>query len=527
MSRFFAFLALLLAVTALRPDPALADPVDIDAASRGVVRVVIIGRDGQELFPISHGTGFAVGRERIVTNAHVVRQAVQDNRLTIGIVPADGDRAVYARLVSVSPRNDLALIEATEPLGLPPLTIAGNPAASGTVTSIGYPLNVDRAQGLSFSDMFRAQPPVTATGFLSGRRPSREFDTLLHTAPIAAGNSGGPLVDQCGRVLGVNSFGAESEGSDAEFFFAISTRELLPFLRANDVSPRLNSSECRSLDQLDAEQRVRENAARDAQERIAEERAAAEAQRTADMRRTVTYEVMEQRDTKLTIAFLLLLISAGAAGLASFAHMQKDYRLRAAAGAVAVLTLIGACIAWVTRPSFAEIDTRVEERLREAMDGDDTGEITPIVAGAGDYICVLDTERSRVVGDPAEDITIGWSETGCINDRTQYGLDNGEWTRVFVPSSEAAVSINSFDPAAGELVMERYLLGREAMIDARAARAAYQAPSCEAGEEAARALGGSQTAITSSLPTRPNERLVYNCSVNSRDSRNEGEPTDD
>jgi len=511
MTRFCAFLVLFLAAIALRPEPALADPADIEAASRGVVRVVIIGRDGEELFPISHGTGFAVGRERIVTNAHVVRQAVQDDRLTIGIVPADGDRAVYARLVSVSPRNDLALLETTEPLGLPPLTIAGNPGQTGTVTSIGYPLNVDRAQGLSFRDMFRAQPPVTATGFLSGRRPSRDFDTLLHTAPIAAGNSGGPLVDQCGRVLGVNSFGAESEGSDAEFFFAISTRELLPFLRANDVSPRLNSSECRSLEELDAQQQVREDVAREAEQRIAEERAAAEAQRTADMRRTVTYDVMEQRDTKLAIAFLLLLIGAGASGLASFAHMQKDYRLRAAAGSVAVLTLVGAGIAWITRPSFAEIDTRVEERLREAMDEVGTGEITPIAGGAGDYVCVLDAQRSRVVGDPAEDITIGWSETGCINDRTQYGLDNGEWTRVFVPSSEAAVSINSFDPAAGELVMERYLLGREAMTSARAARGAYEAPGCEAGEEGARVLGGYQTAITASLPTRPNERLVYRC----------------
>ncbi|KLI63379.1 S1 family peptidase [Aurantiacibacter marinus] len=515
MQRLVSLLVLLLAITALRPGPALADPADIEAASRGVVRVVIIGRDGEELFPISHGTGFAVGRERIVTNAHVVRQAIEDPRLTIGIVPADGDRAVYARLVSVSPRNDLALIEATEPLGLPPLTIAGNPATSGTVTSVGYPLNVDRAQGLSFSDMFRPQPPVTSTGFLSGRRPSRDFDTLLHTAPIAAGNSGGPLVDQCGRVIGVNSFGAESAGSDAEFFFAISTRELLPFLRANDVSPLLNSGECRSIEQLDAEQSARETAARDAEERIAQERSAAEAQRTADMRRTVTFEVMEERDNNLALAFLLLLIGGGALGVFTFAHMQKDYRLRAAAGAMAVVAVAGALIAWFTRPAFAEIDARVEESLRAAMESTDTGEITPIAGGAdaGNYVCVLDTRRSRVVGDPAEDIPLGWSDDGCVNGRTQYGLSNGEWTRIFVPASEAAVSINSFDPVAGEFVMERYLLNRDAMSTARSARGAYRAPSCEAGADAARELGNSQAAIAAVLPDRPNERLVYSCTV--------------
>ncbi|MGB3167815.1 MAG: serine protease, partial [Alteraurantiacibacter sp.] len=258
MHRFLALLALLLSFA---PNTALADPADIEAASRGVVRVVIVGRDGEEMFPVSHGTGFAVGRERIVTNAHVVQQAVDDERLAIGIVPADGDRAVFARIVSVSRQNDLALLATTENLGLPPLSIAGNPVQSGAVTAIGYPLNVDRAQGLSIADFFRAQPPVTATGFLSGRRPSRDFDTLLHTAPIAAGNSGGPLVDECGRVLGVNSFGAESAGSDAEFFFAVSTRELLPFLRANDVAPRINSGECRSIEELDAEARQRRAAA--------------------------------------------------------------------------------------------------------------------------------------------------------------------------------------------------------------------------------------------------------------------------
>ncbi len=271
---------------ALHPAPAKADPADIDAATRGVVRVVIIGNDGGEIFPISHGTGFAVSGDRIVTNAHVVQQAIQDGRLSIGIVPADGDRAVYARLVAVSVRNDLALLEATEPLGLPPLTVAGNPAQSGAVTAIGYPLNVDRAQGLSFSDMFRAQPPVTATGFLSGRRPSREMDTLLHTAPIAAGNSGGPLVDDCGRVIGVNSFGTLSEGSDAEFFFAVSTRELLPFLRANDVTPRLNAAECRSLAELDAEERARQAETQNAEERAAAAESAASEERTEELRRS-------------------------------------------------------------------------------------------------------------------------------------------------------------------------------------------------------------------------------------------------
>src|SRR5690606_32284972 len=239
VARLLAFLLL----AALAPSAAHADPADIDAAARGVVRIVIVEINGEELIPISHGTGFAVGPERIVTNAHVVAEARADDSLAIGIVPSDGGNAVYGRLVSVSARNDLALIATTSPMNLPPLTISGNPLRdSGAVTAVGYPMNVDRAQGLSSSDIFRAQPPVQSSGFLSGQRPTREFDSLLHTAPIARGSSGGPLLDACGRVVGVNSFGTDSGSADAEFYFAVSTRELLPFLRANDITPQVNGS---------------------------------------------------------------------------------------------------------------------------------------------------------------------------------------------------------------------------------------------------------------------------------------------
>ena len=98
----------------LVPSPARADPADIDAAARGVVRVVLIAQEGEDEFiPISHGTGFAVTPTQIVTNAHVIRQALLDDTLRIGIVPSEttgqGDVGAFVRPVAVSPRNDLAL----------------------------------------------------------------------------------------------------------------------------------------------------------------------------------------------------------------------------------------------------------------------------------------------------------------------------------------------------------------------------------------------------------------------------------
>ena len=123
-------LALLVALVALAvPSPARPDAADIAAAARGVVRVVIMGTDGERVFPVSHGTGFAISSTRIVTNAHVIREAMQDDTLRIAIVPPDGDGADYGRIVSASAGKDLAIIELTGSLRLPALTVAGTGAA--------------------------------------------------------------------------------------------------------------------------------------------------------------------------------------------------------------------------------------------------------------------------------------------------------------------------------------------------------------------------------------------------------------
>ena len=517
---FTRLLAGLLAIfAALSSVPASADPADIAAAARGVVRVIIVAENGETIMIRSHGTGFSVGEERIVTNAHVVREAAGNDRLAIGLVPADGGDAVYARLLAISPRNDLALLETTTPMRLPPITVAANPpTGSGAVTAIGYPANVDLAQGLSDADFFRPQPPVTSTGFLSGTRPSREFDTLLHTAPIGRGNSGGPLVDDCGRLVGVNSFGAESQGTDAEFFFAISNRELLPFLRANNVQPRLNGLPCRSIAELNAAQRERED-----RERVAEEaRAAAEAEReearAEELRRTILYTVLEERSSRQFLALVAFILAAGAAGIAWQMHQKGDNRARAIAGAIAIIALIAALAAWLTRPSFADIETRLEEQLREEPDEDGEEPVgiiaTPKPDGdAATLTCVLDLERSRVIGAAEDDVPIAWGSDGCVNGRTQYGLSGGEWTRVFVPATESAVSVTRYDPEAREFLVDRYLLDREAMTSARTARAAFEVPACGGGEEAARTLGAAQGQILAGLPATPNERLVYRCSA--------------
>lgn len=509
MGRILTLLALLFALAV--PQSAQADPADIEAAARGVVRVVVIGTDGRELYPVSHGSGFAVSPTKIVTNAHVIREALQDDTLRIGVVPSQGEDAAYARPISVSPRNDLALIEISDSsLRLPPLTLSGSMMGDmGEVSALGYPMNVDRAQGLDIGDIFRAQPPVKSRGFLSGARPSRQFDTILHTAPIARGNSGGPLLDGCGRVLGVNSFGADSDGSDAEFYFAVSIRELLPFLRANDIEPSINALPCRSLDDLEAAERIRlEQQRADARERI-QAREAELRERRNRIQLEAQLAVQQSRENAIALALILLIVAASTGYIAEQSRRQEGRERRAIiAGLVALASIAGALVLWISRPGIDEIDRRIETAMK--AETNEAPELPASDLREGTMLCTFVPERSRVTSARTDDVEFDWAADGCVNTRTQYGLNNGEWTRILVPDDEEAVSINRYDPEARVFISERYLLGRDAMEQARKTRSGYETPQCGA-TDAAQTLGEQQQGIISILPPQPNERLVYTC----------------
>ena len=503
-----------------------ADPGDIDAAARGVVRVVIVGKDTEGVFPVSHGSGFAVGADRIVTNAHVVTDAAKDDHLRVAIVPPEGGGAVFGRIVAVNPRNDLALIaiddKGSGSLRLPPLALAGGvPQDSGEVAAVGYPMNVDKAQGLSIDDIFTAQPPVKSRGFLSGFRPSRQFDTVLHTAPIARGNSGGPLLDACGRVLGVNSFGAEADSADGEFYFAVSARELAPFLRQNGVTPRVNDTPCRSMADLDAAERARSQSEQQAARTALERRTESTRLKQDRARFEAEMRVRDERDDRMLGTMMLLLTAAGLGWWAFDKRERVDEagetlplpRANRIAAAGASAALLGALFLQVTRPGIEEIDRRTAAALGSAR-AEGSGGAVALEGGkvAHKFLCRLDQQRSRVTTSGTDDVALDWAPTGCVNGRTQYGFTDGTWNRVLVPNDDQEVSVNSFDPDRRELRAERYLLSQSAMAQAREARGAYDAPKC-GGNGAAAMLGEQQRAVLAALPAKPNERLVYACEV--------------
>ncbi len=505
-------LALAALVALVVPSPARPEASDIAIAARGVVRVVIMGTDGQRVFPVSHGTGFAVTPTKIVTNAHVVSELLQDDTLRIAVVPPDGDGADYGKVVTVSSAKDLAIIEITGALRLPPLTLSGIAAGDGEeVAAVGYPMNVDRAQGLDLADLFRPQPPVKSRGFVSGIRPSRDFDTVLHTAPIARGNSGGPLLDGCGRVLGVNSFGTTSDdGADAEFSFAVSERELIQFLKSAGIDPAVNAMPCRSMAQLDAAERERLQAEQSAARARMAERAETQREKRERAQLEAQLSVMDERENAMAFAALLILLAAGS-GFAAWNLRGSDdggKRMRIA-GAISAVATTAAIAVWLTRPGLDAIDRRVADAMAEGREAEGAKPTEPAPAAA-ELTCSIVPERSRIVSEPPKDLDFGWNPYGCVNGRTQYGFANGKWTRLFVPNTEDTVSVNSFDPKTRTFRIDRFPLSQSAMARAREARGRYTAPVCGA-DDAAGQLGEKQSGVDALLPDQPSERLVYAC----------------
>ncbi len=508
---FLAMLALAL------PIPLAADPADIAASSRSVVRVVLVGEvrdDGfDEAEPrtqvLGHGSGIVVAPGLVLTNAHVVEE-LEGATTRLLIVPPEGNRGYFGTVTAYRPDRDLALIE-FKGGSLPVATLSPQSVPDGAaVYAVGYPGNVDMAQGLNALDMIMPQPPVKTQGTSSAGRASKSFDTVLHTAPIAGGNSGGPLFDGCGRVVGVNSFGTYNEdASGADFFFAVSMREVLGFLREQKIKSQVASLPCQSMadfNRAEAERLAGDRAATDAASRADADKLAATRDKAESRAQR---EIISERENGMALAgFALILALAGAGGAAWLQHQGRKPHA-AYAGGVAGLLLIGALYAWFARPDMSEIDKRADEIAAGNTPAPAPSEAAK--AAAGKLICVLEPARSRVTVSPVTDVPLEWRADGCVNNRTQYGLASDGWSRILVPNEDQTVTVARFDPVTGAYTTERFLLDFEAMTKAREERAKFTPPICGVGEEGARKLGEAQAAVKALLPPQPNERMVYKC----------------
>ena len=182
---------------------------------------------------IASGTGIVVSKSgEVVTNAHVVSGAT-----SVTVTLNGSSTPLDATVVGQSPAHDLALLQVRGASDLTPAVLADSGAAvvGDSVLAVGYALGL--AGGPSVTDgIISALGRSVVTESASGQTVT--LTEMLQTdAAISSGNSGGPLVNAAGRVVGVNTVVATSSGSTTaqNIGFAIpaaTVRDLLPVLRS-------------------------------------------------------------------------------------------------------------------------------------------------------------------------------------------------------------------------------------------------------------------------------------------------------
>ena len=500
------FFALTLTLGIGMSAPARAD--DISATARGVVRVVTIAIVDDEVVGFGHGSGVAVAPNRIVTNAHVVELLARyPGNVVIGIVPSEGSKSYQGKIIAVDTVHDLALIEFTG-TRLPTVALYTGPVEEGSmVTALGYPGNVDLATAKSAADYIHPLSPIRSEGVFSGRRQMSGTDVLLHTAQIARGNSGGPLLDPCGRVIGINSAITRGEEGDSSFGFAIADSEIAAFLTKAKQPYAAVGTPCTSIadiDKVDAQADAQASATADAAKReaagkavIAREAALTAARNAAD----------RHRENVMAIATLMLVLGAMAVGAGGLLDAQAMRREAIWAWAGGALVMLGAVAVFVLRPTGEPV-------LPEAtVAAANTPPAPPVssTAALGKMVCSFVAARSRVVSSATADVTIDWGKAGCMNGRTQYAENGSKWDRILVPGEEQTVSVLQFDPATRNYVNSRYFLSADQMDALRKIRAQVTLKACSPDEAGRANLGTQQAAIRTALPPRPNEKIVYAC----------------
>ncbi|MDB4959255.1 MAG: periplasmic serine protease [Myxococcales bacterium] len=196
------------AAVAMAPAPATPNDGELlDAYSRAVIGVVekagpaVVSLEvGSKRGPAGAGSGFAVTPDGyVMTNSHVVASGRQIRVRTPAGEIAEG------QVMGDDPATDLALVRveagalaaAGQPVPYLPVDGAIAPRVGQLAVAIGNPLGFESTVSTGV---------VSALGRSLRGKGNRLIDGVIqHTAPLNPGNSGGPLLDTAGRVLGVNT----------------------------------------------------------------------------------------------------------------------------------------------------------------------------------------------------------------------------------------------------------------------------------------------------------------------------------
>ena len=201
---------------------------------------------------LAMGSGFFVSPSLILTNGHVVSgegkkpSAVYIVNKFLGIRPVEVQNVKFDDDFS----EDFAVLSLGENVGTPlPLKKIQDPNNLKLVQvySAGFPASVvesdEKFLDLINSDDVSVPDLVVTDGTISSyQKFFGAVSAFVHTAQISQGNSGGPLVNRCGQVLGINTFLISED--DGIRNFSLTSSEILNYLSRLGINPNVAAAEC-------------------------------------------------------------------------------------------------------------------------------------------------------------------------------------------------------------------------------------------------------------------------------------------
>lgn len=218
---------------------------EVSDAKQGVLQIQLyyVDSDNNEML-LQSGSGFLVGAESgattVITNDHVVTLSaedkaqysellgvdfnkVKDSGYKIMVVVQD-DMVIPAKYVNGSAKSDFAILELSQPIYTRvPLKVADSTSVTETddIYALGFPVVQSDIQD---NPVYTSDDVTITAGKVNKITTVNSIEYFVHDAKLSSGNSGGPLVNERGEVVGINT--ASVSEDNANYYYSLSINQV-------------------------------------------------------------------------------------------------------------------------------------------------------------------------------------------------------------------------------------------------------------------------------------------------------------